>query len=1161
MGFDPGPVDFFLVIIQNHMTTSIPWYDDITKRIDVLDTKCRINGPMYKYKGEPNGTNPYSYGNGIDFGNKVVGKLDMGRKFASEHCKMQHVDSKKDKYGRYYKHVHSYDNCLPLRGIWDPESGNRHNKFRKGVCWTGREDAACGKHLGRELVLPMSVTDDVKRAQVTLASQNKCSADDACSWVPMTNGANDCFSKKRLDKKADSVTAVVRARDPPSNMPGKSGLQTFMEEWYKSPTSPKVGILEGKGNRCVPTASATTAEASVMNPAYAKHYTMEELKALPIPLSENDRSKFVNAFGTNRVAKFENSRGYIRAKKGIRDEIDKNSIWTEIPYYFVEEEIDDGTIPKEVEIVEEFLPSPPQSVVNMIMKHIAITKSTDRGMMAWHSTGSGKTCTAAGVMDSFWDSDKQIVFASSINAIASNPDYKFHECASRLYPRFKDSPFHGDMGIIGSKFAERGIIFISFAKLANRIQKTETFKELLGIVGSKKTKGIKGGARRQAKRIEEDEYPKKKKNKQAASKKIVYEDEEEDDEPVKKPVKKTGKKIVYQDEEDDEYPKKKQVVKAKGKKASYDDEPIKKPTRQKSKKVVYEDEEEDEPIKKPVRKMGKKIVYDDEDDEPVKKPVGKMGKKIVYDDEDDEPLAKTKATYPLVPATKAMLDDPFLNRIAAWYGLSNNLPKVKDALRQANIAGVEDFVDLDNTVLIIDEVHNLFRPLPAQKEKHNYVEKHIVDPTQHPNLKVVILTATPGDNVKDVMKLINIVRNPNSAPITPPNPEDPSSVARFKASIAGLVSYFEMSNDITKFPQVRDMGPKYFPMSNTQFARYIDAYNDVKADSKNYDKLANANQLSKFWAGARKYSNMLYTFEKGMALTEFSSKLPALLENISLSPLDKHYAYSAFYERRGSGQGILAIASELEKAGYEKLTLKEAKEANRSGKELKTKRRYILAIQSELGEEGSSSAGDNLDELIRIYNSSANKTGDLVHVFLASQSFNEGLDLKAVKHIHIFEPLVTMASDLQTIGRARRYCSHADLDLDQWTVEIHRYLTDLPVTTKVNITSGTRERLHAIKNTIETLKDKIKETKDASEKLPLKENLAELQKDVKGIEADIKKVEKADVKNVESVDRLIYKEAQDRMRLLFVTYHCMKEAAIDCKILHKFHADGKIVCS
>jgi hypothetical protein len=315
--------------------------------------------------------------------------------------------------------------------------------------------------------------------------------------------------------------------------------------------------------------------------------------------------------------------------------------------------------------------------------------------------------------------------------------------------------------------------------------------------------------------------------------------------------------------------------------------------------------------------------------------------------------------------------------------------------------------------------------------------------------------------------------------------------------------------------------------------------------------LASKNQLSKFWSGARKYSNMLYNFEKGLDLTEFSSKLPPLLEKIKEFPVHKHYVYSAFYEksRGGPGQGILTIAEQLDKEGYKKLTVKEAKALK--GKTIAPGKRYILAIQSEIGEEGSSSAGKNLQELINIYNSSQNSDGSLIHVFLASQGFNEGLDLKAVRHIHIFEPLVTMASDLQTIGRARRYCSHADLDQKDWTVEIHRYFSDIPVTSGKN---DTGERIEAASRKIEELKSESKSSKDKELKSENKEKIASLQKQLKMLTGTSKSAD------VQGIDMVIYKTAQARMRELFVTYHCLKEASVDCKLLHKFHNDDAIKC-
>ena len=623
-----------------------------------------------------------------------------------------------------------------------------------------------------------------------------------------------------------------------------------------------------------------------------------------------------------------------------------------------------------------FLPSLPQSVVNMLMKNLAAqVATTNRGILVWASTGSGKTSYATGVMDAFWNAPpapgyntpRQIIYASSIDAIAANPDYKFHEAAYRLFPRFTTEPFLADtvdktMQNIAAGFQARDVRFLSFAKLANRVEKTEAMKKQKG-----------------------------------------------------------GKRVTKQ-------------------------------------KATKEE----------------------------KKP-------------------KTLAS--------------------------------------------DDYVNLDNAVLIIDEVHNLFRPLATQRERHEYLMKHLEDPLKHPNLKIVILSATPGDNTTDIMKLLNMIRDTRQPPITPPNPEDAQDVDRFKQSVRGLVSYFDMSGDLSKFPKLEDPGqPIKYPMSMTQFEKYLEKYKEtlntkVGQESTDYDKLAKLNKLNKFWATPRKYANMLYKMEKNMALTEFSSKLPALLDRIQDYPDEKHYVYSAFYENRGDGgQGILAIANQLEAMGYEKLTVKEAKSAKPDT--MSQRKRFVLAITNEIGEDGSSSQGKNLGELIRVYNHAANKNGELVHVFLASQGFNEGIDLKAVRHIHIFEPLVTWASDIQTLGRARRYCSHADLDRDkgEWTVKVHRYMSDFPTTVTQSISQSQSQPsmdVAALEKELESLKgQKTAEAKARTAQLKLL----------------ITTAKKQNAANVDNVEKLVFEESKRRMRELLTIYDSLKSAAVDCRLLKEFHA-------
>jgi hypothetical protein len=231
------------------------------------------------------------------------------------------------------------------------------------------------------------------------------------------------------------------------------------------------------------------------------------------------------------------------------------------------------------------------------------------------------------------------------------------------------------------------------------------------------------------------------------------------------------------------------------------------------------------------------------------------------------------------------------------------------------------------------------------------------------------------------------------------------------------------------------------------------------------------------------------------------------------------------------GHGAVGIAKELDKLGYSKLTVDEAK---RHGATLAKGKRYILAISSEVGTQ--------LDVCLRVFNDPKNKTGEYVHLVVASQGFNEGIDLKAVRHIHFFEPLVTMASDKQTIGRAARYCSHAALDRDagEWTVAIHRYITDKPITMSVTIDEVKQKLARAL------ARAKAATTDEARDRLKAEiATLREKQKQLKKMEA---------YRDVPNIEELIFKESRARVKEIFTIYQCLKEAAVDCKLLNAFHA-------
>lgn len=1012
---------------------------DISRYLKHLNHECRSYfGPMNKYV--PPVPDPYVYANATAYKRNVLGKMDE-RQHIKKRCKfLGKVSSVKDPQSRYYTNVTREAECKGVKGTWDASAVNRSNKFGVGVCWVTPQDKVCGEQVDPKFLRPYNSKFKDLTSQ-RLGQSAKCNQTPGCKWQQQSQYTWDC-----VKGKAREVTGPVM--EPPKDMPEKEGLEEFIFRWYTSEDAPETTELLGTGNRCKGTIMDENKRPEKPGVSeYIDYRVLDPHNANDVPflkvlLNDKGFAKYAADWDElKRIGPLSFNEHY----KGnsfldnFYNRMDHQQLMDDKPL----EEIKDA--PK-----VGMFPSVPQSIVNMVMKHVAMTNGEKRGMLAWHSTGSGKTCTATGVIDAFWDTDRPIIFASSIDAIASNPDFKFHECALNLYPRFQQGEFKGhtkaeSMALIAAAFKRRNVRFLSFAKLSNRVVKAQEYKKL-----NKVTKGTKG--------------------------------------------------------------------------------------------------------------------------------------------------AKVTKVTKVTKLDKSGGDTP-----------------VDDTLKHnKDILNTEAYVDLDNAVLIIDEVHNLFRPLANQKKEHERLEKELLDPRKHPNMKVVILTATPGDNIPDVVKLLNIIRDPKQPEIKLNDITNAEEVAAFKESIRGMISYFDMSNDFTKFPVVHDKQEFIrAPMSDTQFNKYMEAYKAIKHDQQDYDALARNNRLSRYWEGARKYSNMLFNFDKDMALSDFSAKMPKLLENIQSHPQEKQYVYSAFYTKMGyGGQGIVAIAKEMEKLGYKKLTVAEAKKLNAANKLPPKGKRYILAITTEIGEAGvkppRAAKGDNgepkvrrtpLHELLHIYNHPENRYGEYVHVMLASQGFNEGIDLKAVRHIHFFEPLVTMASDKQTLGRAARYCSHEELDKDkgEWTVDIHRYMSDKPALTAKMDTLEVQNKLEMEQRALRTridseeslrdelrsqkalVKDMMKNNMDASR---VKQQIETLEKYVKNISEDkklLKEKEKQlhalqnpsrkkntiDPSTIENIENLVFKESRERMKELLTIYQCMKEAAVDCKVLSKFHSSTghKVVCN
>lgn len=351
---------------------------------------------------------------------------------------------------------------------------------------------------------------------------------------------------------------------------------------------------------------------------------------------------------------------------------------------------------------------------------------------------------------------------------------------------------------------------------------------------------------------------------------------------------------------------------------------------------------------------------------------------------------------------------------------------------------------LENAVLIIDEVQNLLKPLPNQVTEHKVLYDYLVNNSLD-NLHVYILTATPGETPQDIADLLNLIRDRRVPPIKPNEPIDV-----FKEKIRGLVQWYDTNHDYSRFPRVTFKEPNTCNMSESHYAAYVKALREDLA--KKQVSFPNA----KYFALSRKYSNHTHTRNNG-PLTNFSCKIPQIHDKLRKYPDQKHWIYSAFYENRGYGQGIMAVKNTLmSELGYEELTPRMAKQMVSTGN-FSAKPRFCVLTTTNLANRNQQA------DLLEVYNHDLNVNGAMCHVMLASQKYNEGVDLKAVRHIHLLEPLLTEGMRQQAIGRARRSCSHFQLkNMSDWNVKIHEYMSVYPQQAKRNYTHDIRRYTAAL---------------------------------------------------------------------------------------------------
>jgi superfamily II DNA or RNA helicase len=381
--------------------------------------------------------------------------------------------------------------------------------------------------------------------------------------------------------------------------------------------------------------------------------------------------------------------------------------------------------------------------------------------------------------------------------------------------------------------------------------------------------------------------------------------------------------------------------------------------------------------------------------------------------------------------------------------------------------------NMSNTVIIIDEVHNITgRPIIPKDEDEIYFSLINVLKKSY-NYRMVLLSATPiYDNVRQIFEISNLLNMNQRSHLLPIREQlfsgerpllkrkitDTTTLftgyipeiteegnKRLGEALKGKISYLTYDETGATFPKKIDMGVPvlgdtssikvvYCEMSEFQYLIHQQAMETDKLQTKTsfyensryastlvypdstYYKIGFKNHfvlVGKEYRLKPEYNSILTT-----ELNKYSCKLYQLLQNILNNKQDPNKKGPVFiYSQFVNYAGIELIKQMLKMNGY-------IEGSNGSN---------CFQLYDDI------KTPSIRNSILKTFNSDENKFGDKIHILIGSKISSEGLTFKNVRQVHILEPTWNMSSIDQIIGRAVRHKSHEALPEENRNVEIYKY--------------------------------------------------------------------------------------------------------------------------
>ena len=187
-------------------------------------------------------------------------------------------------------------------------------------------------------------------------------------------------------------------------------------------------------------------------------------------------------------------------------------------------------------------------------------------------------------------------------------------------------------------------------------------------------------------------------------------------------------------------------------------------------------------------------------------------------------------------------------------------------------------------------------------------------------------------------------------------------------------------------------------------------------------------------------------------IRQYSSKIHSILKLIRESK-GIVFIYSQWIQA-----GILPLILALEQNGYasyDDTQHLQYPEWTSGSQKFKTKREPIDSRGKRIREysdprlfkqakyvviSADKSLSKNNTEALKAMFSEKNKQGDDIKIIIGTRVASEGIDMKYIRSVHVMDPWHNLNRLEQIIGRAIRFCSHKDLDLDERNVTIYLHV-------------------------------------------------------------------------------------------------------------------------